>query len=106
MAGEIIVLITCPPETSEDLARAIVEERLAACVNIVDRVRSIYLWEGKLCNESEHLLVVKSKRDIWERLRDRVKQLHSYDVPEIVCFNLEDGYRPYMEWLDAALTAG
>lgn len=105
MAGEIIVFVTCPPAESEKIARALVEEKLAACVNIIDGVKSIYLWEGNLCNESEQLLVVKSSKSVWERLCERVKELHSYEVPEIVFFQLEDGYQPYLDWLNGAIAA-
>lgn len=101
MSGEIVVLVTCPVEHSERLAVALIEEHLAACVNIVPSVKSIYIWEGKICNDSEQLLIVKSKQNVWEKLRDRLKQLHTYEVPEIVCFPLADGYKPYMEWLGA-----
>ncbi|HEY9793749.1 MAG TPA: divalent-cation tolerance protein CutA [Candidatus Obscuribacterales bacterium] len=104
MSGEIVVLVTCPAEHSEKLASTLVEEHLAACVNIVQSVKSIYFWDGKVCNDSEDLLVVKSRRSAWDQLRERVKQLHSYEVPEIVCFPLEDGYQPYMEWLNKAVT--
>jgi periplasmic divalent cation tolerance protein len=106
MADQIIVLITCPPDQSEKLAQTLVEERLAGCVNIINAVKSIYLWQGKLCNDSEELLVVKSTRSAWDKLKERVKQLHSYEVPEIVFFPLEDGYKPYMDWLSAATGAG
>lgn len=106
MAGEIIVLITCPPDESEKLAQTLVEERLAACVNIIAQVKSIYLWQGNVCNDSEQLLVVKSNRSAWDKLKERVKQLHSYEVPEIVLFSLEDGYKPYIDWLNAATEAG
>ncbi len=104
MAGEIIVLVSCPPDESEKLARTLVEERLAACVNIIERVRSIYVWEGKICNESEELLVIKSNTSVWSKLEERVKELHSYEVPEIVMIALEDGYKPYIDWLNSAVT--
>lgn len=104
MAGEIIVLVTCPASESEELARALVEEKLAACVNIVGDVRSIYVWEGKLCNEIEQLLVVKSSRAIWDDLCSRVKELHSYDVPEIIALPIEAGHAPYLAWLNSAVS--
>lgn len=106
MAGEILVLVTAPSSESEQLAKTLVEERLAACVNIMSNVRSIYVWEGKVCNESEELLVIKSTRSAWDALTHRVKQLHSYDVPEIICVSIEDGDKPYLDWLNAAVGAG
>lgn len=105
MAGEILVLVTCPPAESEKLACALVQERLAACVNIIDGVRSIYLWQDKLCNEKEDLLVIKSNNTVWEALRNRVKALHSYDVPEIISMPVQDGHKPYMDWVNQAISA-
>lgn len=103
MADEIIVLITCPAAASENLARTLVEERLAACVNILDNVKSIYEWQGKICNEIEQLLVVKSNRATFDMLCERVKALHSYEVPEIIALPIDLGYAPYLHWLNSAI---
>ncbi len=104
MSGEeMLVLVTCPESESEKLARALVEEHLAACVNILDRVRSIYLWEGNLCNEAENLLLIKTKRSVWTEFSERVSSLHPYDVPEIIAVNIDQGSKPYMEWLNSAV---
>lgn len=103
MGDEILVLVTCPASESENLAKTVVEERLAACVNVLPGVRSVYLWEGNLCNEMEELLVIKSTADTWNKLRDRVKELHSYDTPEIISVMIKDGHKPYLDWLRAAV---
>jgi len=103
MADELIVLVTCPASGADKVARPLVEERLAACVNIVPGVSSIFHWQGELCQEPEELLVIKSNRTCWERLQRRVKELHAYDTPEIICFKVEDGYKPYLNWLNSAL---
>ena len=103
MAGEIIVLVTCPQEESESLSCALIESQLAACVNILPGVRSIYKWEGKMCNEQESLLVIKSKQNLFSRLQERVKELHTYSVPEIIAIGIEDGFKPYIDWLNATL---
>jgi periplasmic divalent cation tolerance protein len=103
MGDEILVLVTCPASESENLAKTVVQERLAACVNVVPGIRSIYLWEGKLCNEIEELLVMKTTGATWIRLRDRVKELHSYDVPEIISIPIKEGHQPYLDWLKAAV---
>lgn len=105
MAGEIMVLVTCPATESEKLARALVEERLAACVNIVDNVRSIYLWKGNLCNETEHLLVIKSNRSVWAGMCATVRSLHPYEVPEIIALPIEEGSKQYMEWLNSCINS-
>lgn len=103
MAGELIVLVTCPAASADQLAKVIVGEGLAACVNIVRQVTSVFPWEGKICTELEELLIMKSHRRCWEKLKDRVKELHSYDIPEIVAIDLEDGYKPYLDWLNLVL---
>lgn len=105
MAGEILVLVTCPSAESEKIACALVQEHLAACVNILDGVRSIYLWDGKLCNEKEDLLVIKSSNKVWNELRQRVEALHSYDVPEIIAMPVQDGHKPYIDWMNEAVNA-
>jgi periplasmic divalent cation tolerance protein len=104
MADEIIILVTAPASESEKLARVLVEERLAACVNIIDSVRSIYMWQGDLCNETEQLLVIKSVRVVWEKLCARIEQLHPYEVPEIIALPIQAGHRPYLDWLNAAIS--
>lgn len=106
MKSEILVLVSAPASESEQLAKTLVEERLAACVNVLSNIRSIYVWQGKLCNEAEELLVVKTNRSAWNALRERVEQLHSYDVPEIICIPIEDGHKPYLDWLNASVGAG
>ena len=103
MPNEIIVLVTCPASESEKLARALVERSLAACVNIVPGIRSIYVWEGKVCNESEELLVIKSTTAAWDQLSTAVKELHSYDVPEIISLPIGAGDKPYLDWLNSAV---
>lgn len=100
MSGEIIVLVTCPPNESASLASCLVTEGLAACVNIVGGITSVFFWEEKLNQEKEELLVIKSNRAIWSKLEARVKELHSYTVPEIIAFDIACGYKPYLEWVN------
>jgi len=88
-------------EEAEKIANALVEEKLAACCNMVPAIRSIYRWQGQICRDSETLLIFKTRRALFERLRARVKELHSYTVPEIVALPIVEGHRPYMEWLQA-----
>jgi periplasmic divalent cation tolerance protein len=100
MTEYIIVLITGPSEEeSARIGHALVGERLAACVNIIPAVRSIYRWEGRIEDEKEVLLIIKTKRVLFERLQKRVKELHSYSVPEIVALPLVEGDEAYMNWL-------
>ena len=100
MSSFVIVLTTFPAEGNADvLARMLVEERLAACVNILGPIRSIYRWQGKVVDDSEWLLVVKSERSRFAELEARVQALHSYEVPEIVAFEIAAGSAPYLDWL-------
>jgi periplasmic divalent cation tolerance protein len=103
MVGELIVLVTCPRQEADKIAKPIVEERLAACVNVVHNVSSTYRWQGKVETDNEDLLVIKSNTGSWQALMERVKQLHTYDTPEIVCVSIEDGYKPYLDWLNSSV---
>jgi periplasmic divalent cation tolerance protein len=95
----LVLTTTDSAERAGSLAAILVEERLAACVNVLPAVRSVYRWQGKLCDESEHLLVIKSSREVFERLRARIRALHSYEVPEIVAIELAAGDADYLAWL-------
>ena len=96
----VVVLVTAPSaEVAANLARALVSEKLAACATIVPGVRSIYAWEGKVCDEQEVLCVLKTRRTLFPAVRERVQALHPYQVPEIVALPLVEGSAPYLAWL-------
>jgi periplasmic divalent cation tolerance protein len=96
----VVVFVTAPdPDTAASLARALVGEKLAACVNIVPGLRSIYTWQGNLCDEQEVLCVVKTLRELFPALCARVTSLHPYQVPEIIALPIVDGHAPYLAWL-------
>ena len=100
----LIVFVTCEGrEQSERIAEAVVEEGLAACVNVVPGVRSCYVWEGKRTWSEEVLLVMKTTRAGFEKLEKRVRELHSYEVPEIVGVGVEMGFAKYLEWVRAGV---
>jgi periplasmic divalent cation tolerance protein len=99
MADEILVFVTCPATDSERIASELVEHELAACVNIVSSVTSIYRWQGEICRDSEHLLIVKSVRNLWQTLERKVREIHPYDVPEVIAFAIDEGHGPYLSWL-------
>ena len=100
MTDKIVVLSTCATETDAGhLARALVEERLAACVSVVPRVRSFYHWKGKLDSSEEFLLVIKTSRDLFPALRSAMERLHPYDVPELLALAVVDGAENYLNWL-------
>ena len=96
----ITVFITAPnEEEAAKISHTIVEERLAACVNIIGSVRSIYRWQGRVEDESEVLMIVKTKTTLFDRLQGRVKELHSYEVPEIIGLPVIEGSKQYLDWL-------
>ena len=100
MTDALVVLVTTPsPERAAEIARAVVEERLAACGNVVPGLRSIYRWEGKVHDDAEALLVLKTTRARFEALRDRVFALHPYEVPEVIALPVEAGSARYLAWL-------
>lgn len=104
MTDKIVVLSACDSEKkAAELARALVEQRLAACVNIVPGARSIYRWQGKIEDTAEWVLVIKSRRDLFEKLREAIARLHSYEVPEVIALPVVDGSDAYLEWLDREL---
>jgi periplasmic divalent cation tolerance protein len=100
MTEFVVVLVTVGSRAAgEEIARRLVEERLAACVNVVGPIRSIYVWEGRTAEDDEHLLVIKSRRGLFDALAARVKALHSYEVPEVIALPVLAGAAPYLEWL-------
>lgn len=104
MTEVAVVLVTAPGmEEAEALARALVEERGAACVNIVPGVVSLYRWEGAVQRDEEVLLVIKTTVDGAEDLKERVVALHPYDVPEVLVLPVTRGHRPYLDWVRASV---
>lgn len=100
MTDKIVILSTCANEDeAARLARALVDARLAACVNIIPGLRSVYRWQGAVEDAAECLLLIKSSRDLFPELRAAIEKLHSYDVPEIVALPIVDGAANYLDWL-------
>ena len=100
MSEELIVFVTVATRADgERIADAVVGEQLAACVNIVGPIRSIYRWQGEICRDDEHLLLIKTTRARYAGLEARVKSLHGYDVPEVVAVPIEMGSAAYLEWV-------
>jgi periplasmic divalent cation tolerance protein len=103
-----VVMVTVPTqELAVKIAGTVVEEFLAACASIVPQVRSFYHWQGNVCDESELLLILKTTVAKWDSLRQRIVELHTYEVPEIIAIPLRDGHSPYLQWIrESTLTAG
>ena len=99
----ILVFITASnEEEASKIAKALVEGRLAGCVNIIKGIRSIYAWQGKIEDEAEVLMVAKTRRNLFAGLCKRVKELHSYTVPEIIAMPVVEGSEDYLKWLKEA----
>jgi periplasmic divalent cation tolerance protein len=97
----VVILITAPsPEVGKQIARLLVEQNLAACVNIISPMRSIYRWEGQIQEDEETLLIVKSRADLFEDyVIPTVKAIHPYQVPEMIALPIQSGLDVYLEWL-------
>jgi periplasmic divalent cation tolerance protein len=107
MSGALAVLSTVgTSEDAERIARELVERGLAACVNVVSGVTSFYRWEGRVARDQETLLVIKTRADGFEPLRQALVALHPYDVPEVIALPIERGHPPYLEWLATSVEAG
>lgn len=100
MKEELVVLVTAPGiAPAREIAEALVRENLAACVNIVPAIESVYRWEGRINIDSESLLIVKTTEQSYKRLETRVKELHEYSVPEIIALHIEHGLPEYIDWI-------
>jgi periplasmic divalent cation tolerance protein len=99
----VVILITAPnQEVSENLASALVEEKLAACVNIISPILSIYRWHGQVEREQEFLLLCKTRRELFDaKFITAVRAIHPYEVPEMVALPIQAGYQDYLNWITA-----
>lgn len=105
MADALELHVTMPdPGQAATLARALVDEGLAACVNIVPGVKSVYQWKGQIHEDDEVLCLIKTRPVLFERARDRILALHPYEVPEILAFAVDDGSPAYLDWLRQSTT--
>ena len=101
MTNKRLVLTTASsPEESKKIAHALVEGRLAACVNIVPRIESVYRWEGKVEEAQECLLLIKTTAEAFPGVREAIRRLHSYEVPECIALAVEEGGETYLKWID------
>jgi periplasmic divalent cation tolerance protein len=95
----LLVLCTCPPEAAERLASALVEEQLAACVNALPGIQSVYRWQGALERSAETLLLAKTTAERYPALESRLRELHPYELPEIIALPIERGLPGYLAWV-------
>lgn len=104
--GYLVYITTPSEEEAVRLARQLVQERLAACANVVPRMRSFYWWDGKVQDDPEALLLLKTHAQSLQRLLDRARELHSYDVPAINAFRIDQGIPDYLAWLGEETRSG
>lgn len=98
MVDYVVVLCTVPPGGSEKIARALVKERIAACVN-VSQVKSYFSWQDNLSSEDEEMMIIKTEDRLAEMVRSRIKELHSYELPEIIVLPISKGDEDYLRWI-------
>ena len=100
MTDKRLVLTTCGSlEEARSIAQTLVERQLAACVNIVPQIESVYRWQGEVETATEWLLVIKTTAEVFDRLRETLSELHSYELPECIAIAVEDGSAAYLEWI-------
>lgn len=100
----VVVLVTAKDKKqAHKISASLIKAKLAACVNIVDKIDSIFFWAGKVDQAKESLLVIKSKKEKLPKIIKLVRSLHSYEVPEIIAIPIITGDKPYLRWIDAAL---
>lgn len=105
MGRYVVCLVTIDDlAKAGEIARRLVEARLVACVNIIPEIRSIYLWKGEVHDETERLLIMKTRQELFDKLMTVIKGLHPYEVPEIVAFNIDHGLPEYLRWIDDCTT--
>ena len=104
MTDKIVVLTTCASaKEAQRLAHALVEKKLAACVNVLPGVRSVYHWKDAVEEEEEVLMLIKSSRALFDRLRSEIERQHSYELPEVIALPVVEGSESYLIWLDREL---
>ena len=100
---QLVMTTAGSEEQARAIAQALVERRLAACVTIITQACSVYRWEGSVQEEHEKLLLIKSSERLFPLLRDAIRELHSYEVPEILALSIQSGDEPYLDWLSSSL---
>lgn len=97
----IVIFCTVPnKKEGKEIAKILVEKKLAACVNIVDKIESVFSWDGELCEEHEALMIIKTRKELFERVRVRIQDMHSYNVPEIIAIPVTEADGTYLSWIE------
>ena len=95
-----VILTTCPDETSaKSIAKALIQKKLAACVKIIPQVQSIYYWDNEVVEQHEHQLMIMTRDNCFDEIKDLLKEIHPYDVPEIISLSIHHGSKEYLNWI-------
>jgi periplasmic divalent cation tolerance protein len=106
VTDKVVIMVTAASRREcRKIARHLVEARLAACVNVTQAVESLYRWEGKIADEKEFVLFIKSTRDLFPEIKAEISRIHSYHTPEIICLPIIDGSRNYLQWVSDSVKA-
>jgi periplasmic divalent cation tolerance protein len=100
MDALLMLSATGSEKEAREVAKNLVEERLAACANVIPGVRSFFYWKGRLCQEKEALILIKTVRGKEKKIMDKIKKIHSYEVPEIIFFRVDKGEKNYLKWVE------
>lgn len=100
MTDKVVIMVTASSRREcRKIARRLIEDKLAACVNITQPIQSVYRWEGKIDEGKEFLMFIKTKRDLFQQIRSEIALIHSYHTPEIICLPIIDGSPNYLQWV-------
>ncbi len=101
MTGSTVVMVSASSQNeAEKIAQELVEKKLAACVSIIPNMRSIYTWEGKVESSEEHLMIIKTRGELFEQVKDAIKSIHSYKIPEIISLPITHALDDYVQWIN------
>lgn len=106
MTDKVVIMVTAASRREcRKIARRLIEEKLAACVNITQAIQSVYWWEGKIDYSKEFLMFIKTNRDLFQQIKTEISLIHSYHTPEIICLPIIDGSRNYLQWISDSVRA-
>jgi periplasmic divalent cation tolerance protein len=106
MSDFVVLLVTASSlEEAKKIGLALVEERLVACANVIPHLQSIFRWQSKICQEEEVLILLKTQKHLFDRIKQRIQELHSYQVPEIISLSVQQGLESYLNWILAETTS-